>query len=252
MGSALEFRLLGPVEAIGAEGAILDLGPPKRRAVFAAIALTPNRVLDTDVLVGRVWDDPPAQARTALHGHISALRRVISGSAVLITRASGYELQTPPTTVDVDAFAGLAAQARHLPERDAVAVLARALALWHGEALAGTAHSMFLDAAAHRLDRGRLSVVEALASTLLAEGRRAEALALLDLHLPDHPLREDLAVLAVRALRAGGHRSAAIEVYRRTERALSADLRVGPCAELQREHDAVLAGPPRPRRRRPT
>lgn len=251
MDTPLEFRLLGPVEAVGAEGTVLDLGPPKRRAVFAAIALTPNRVLDTDTLVGRVWDDPPAQARTALHGHISALRRVIAGSAVLVTRASGYELQTPPTSIDADAFDGLAARARHLTERDSVGILVQALALWHGSALAGAAHSLFLDAAAHRLDRGRLGVVGTLASTLLAGGRRGEALALLELHLPDHPLREDLAVLAVRALRAGGHRSAAIEVYRRTERALSADLHVGPCAELRREHDAMLEVPTRPRGGRP-
>src|SRR5689334_6026471 len=97
MDASLEFRLLGPVEIVTAKGSVFNVGAPKRRSVLAALALSANQLVDTGSLIDRVWgDDPPPHARTALQGHISALRKVITGSARLLSMASGYQLVTDP------------------------------------------------------------------------------------------------------------------------------------------------------------
>ena len=90
-------RVLGPVEIVTADGAVVDPGAPKRRAVVAVLALAANQVVDADTLITWVWgDDPPTHARTALQGHVSALRKLLAPHAGRLTsRASGYELGVP-------------------------------------------------------------------------------------------------------------------------------------------------------------
>lgn len=62
----MEVRLLGPVQLLAA-GRVLDLGPPKERAVLAALAVDAGLPVDVDTLVDRVWgDNPPANARSGL------------------------------------------------------------------------------------------------------------------------------------------------------------------------------------------
>ena len=239
----MRLRLLGPVEIVTTKGSVFTVGAPKRRSVLAALALTPNQLLDTDSLIDRVWgESPPAHARTALQGHISALRKVLTGPTRLKRRASGYELVAEPDAVDVELFDRLLADARHQPDHDAAATLRQSLRLWRGPALAGTANSLFLSAAAARLTDCKLHAVEDLATRLLRLGRADEASALLDEHVSGHPLREELAALAVRALHATGRRSEAFGVYQRTQRALASDLGVEPSEGLRREREALVAG----------
>ena len=69
----MEFRILGPVEAYtGARR--LDLGPRMHRLLLA-ILLAEGRLVTTDQLIDRIWDDdPPVSARDLLHGYASKLR----------------------------------------------------------------------------------------------------------------------------------------------------------------------------------
>jgi DNA-binding SARP family transcriptional activator/tetratricopeptide (TPR) repeat protein len=231
------------VEIVTTKGSVFTVGAPKRRSVLAALALTPNQLLDTHTLIGRVWgDEPPAHARTALQGHISALRKVITGPALLQSRASGYQLVTKPDAVDAELFDRLLTSAKGQPDHEAAAVLQQALGLWRGPALAGTAGSFFLSAAGARLTDNRLHAIEDLAERLLRLGRPAEACTLLDEHVSEHPLREELAALAVRAMHAAGRRSEAFDVYRRTRHALAEDLGVEPSEVLRREREALVEG----------
>src|SRR5512133_852482 len=56
----MEFRLLGPVEAVNEEGPA-GLGAPKQRALLAVLLLNANEVVSRDRLVDQLWgDDPPA------------------------------------------------------------------------------------------------------------------------------------------------------------------------------------------------
>jgi len=89
----LEFRLLGPVEAI-ADSASLDLGGPKQRAVLALLLLHANEVLARERLIDDLWgDDPPATARETLKAYVGRLRKAISvedASARLRSCGGGY------------------------------------------------------------------------------------------------------------------------------------------------------------------
>lgn len=237
------FRLLGPVEIVGTEGFVPAVGGPKRRAVLAALALAPNQVVEQDAFVGRVWgDDPPTHARTALHGHISCLRKVIGNDARLRRRASGYELVVDPDAVDASLFDRLVGEAQHASDARAAELLGRALGLWHGAALTGTASSLFLEAAATRLTESRLRALESLATRLIRLDHPVEAAAALEESIAENPLREQLATLAVRALRLSGRRAAALEVYQRAAQALAAELDVEPSAALRGEYAALMAG----------
>jgi DNA-binding SARP family transcriptional activator len=51
----MELRLLGPVEATNGSD-VLDLGPPKQRAVLARLALDTNRTVRLEQLLDDLWE----------------------------------------------------------------------------------------------------------------------------------------------------------------------------------------------------
>ncbi|GAA3484775.1 hypothetical protein GCM10018966_093070 [Streptomyces yanii] len=55
-------QVLGPVQIRTAERAV-DLGPPKRRMVFAALAVDVGRPVSVGTLIRRVWGAEPALSR---------------------------------------------------------------------------------------------------------------------------------------------------------------------------------------------
>src|ERR1041384_4311414 len=70
----LQFRILGPLEA-WREGAIVDLGARKQRAVLALLLLNANRVVPTQRLIDELWGDtPPETARSALQVYVAGFR----------------------------------------------------------------------------------------------------------------------------------------------------------------------------------
>jgi DNA-binding SARP family transcriptional activator len=87
---AMEFRILGPMEVLDA-GRVLTPRRAKQRTLLAVLLVRANKPVAGDVLVDALWGErPPATALTALHGHVSALRKLlvsaITGSSpVLIT-----------------------------------------------------------------------------------------------------------------------------------------------------------------------
>ena len=86
----VQFRLLGDVEVqIGEQ--LVDVGHARQRCVLVALLVEPNRPVDPDQLLDRVWADrPPLRARNALAGYLSRLRQVLNGAdGVQITRRSG-------------------------------------------------------------------------------------------------------------------------------------------------------------------
>ena len=114
--------LLGPLE-VTIDGATIDLGGGRQRAVFAALALEPNRVVSLSTIVDSVWgDDPPASAKSTVQAYVSRLRRVVepSGGAVIEGSSVGYALRVAAATLDLERFAefvddGRRARRRALP-----------------------------------------------------------------------------------------------------------------------------------------
>ena len=60
------------------DGVEQDAGPAKQRALLAALALHPNRVVAVDTLVDQMWPGgPPSAVSASLHGYVAGLRRVL-------------------------------------------------------------------------------------------------------------------------------------------------------------------------------
>ena len=109
MSSAVEVKLLGPLDVQVAEGAVQFDGA-KQRTLFTALALRAPEPVGVDALVEALWaDDPPGDGVQALQKQISRLRRRLGPSAPLNRGASGYALGIEP-----DAVAGRRARHVHL------------------------------------------------------------------------------------------------------------------------------------------
>src|SRR5581483_10550038 len=157
--SVAEFRILGPLEVVAADGEPLALGGQRQRAVLALLLLHANRVVSTELLVDSLWgEQPPRTATTSLQNAIVALRKVL-GPEVLETRAPGYVLHVAPDDFDLARFERLVAAARGLESAEKAEALREALALWRGEALAELPVEAFTGEQ-RRLEELRLAATE--------------------------------------------------------------------------------------------
>ena len=254
----MEFGLLGPVVARH-NGTAVPAGSGRERFVLATLLLNAERLTSLDRLVDALWGDPPSTARAQLHNMISNVRRRLreAGDDLIITRATGYELHLGHHELDVLRFRELIAEGRQAmaagdPAR-AEGLLADALALWRGPALADVSDEL-AEPIRQVLHEERLSAAEARLDAQFALERFDDVLRELDPLLAEHPYRERLHELRMSALAASGRRAEALAAYRRLYRRLADDLGVEPGPPLRRLEERILrgesvaaAGPPVPR-----
>jgi len=242
----VDFRILGPLEVVG-EGRALDLGRPKQRALLAMLLLSPARVVSADRLVEDLWGgEPPADPSGALQVQVSRLRQVL-GPGLVESRRPGYVLAVEPAAVDAVRFEGLAAQgtaALAAGRPDAAALLAQALALWRGPALAEFADRPFALAEAARLEERRLAAAEAWVEAELALGHHAAVVGDVRRLAEAQPLRERLWGQLMLALYRSGRQAEALRAYGTLRASLSDELGIPPAPALQRLEEAVLLQKP--------
>ncbi|MDO3703031.1 AfsR/SARP family transcriptional regulator [Micromonospora sp. C28SCA-DRY-2] len=239
----VDLHLLGPVAA-SRDGTGVPLGPPKQRAVLAALALEPGRLVPTNDLVDAVWGDrPPAAARKAVQVYVSQLRRALP-TAGLRGCPPGYVLDLDPERVDVHRFRRLVTAAEQAGGAAARDLLGEALALWRGGVpLAGLGEDAPLARAlAPVLVEERLSAVQRRLTLDLDAGHHREVVGELVALTTAHPIRESLVGLLMRALAAAGRPAEAVAAYRRFDRRLRRELGAGPGEELRRLHHALRDG----------
>src|SRR5580658_2332839 len=243
----MRLSLLGPVGLADDSGAPVDLGPAKRRAVLAWLGLELNHVVATERLLEALWEDePPPQARTVIHGHVSALRKLVGPDFRLATKDPGYVLIADPSAVDVHRFRGLVAEAASAEDRAAADMLQSALRLWRGPALADLTGHRPWQTAAVRLDEMRYEALAAFAQRLLALGEGADAVAELREAIEANPLQEPLIAALVLCLHQAGRPADALGAYHAARQRLADDLGIDPGARLQAAYHEVLrgSGPP--------
>ena len=154
----LQFRILGPLE-VARDGAVVDLGARKQRAVLALLLLSANRVVPTERLIDELWGDtPPETARSALQVYVAALRKALgSEGSALRTTAPGYVLDVEPGALDLDRFVALRAEAQAAGDDERRSELLReALELWRDTPLADLSAEPFAATAVARLEEQRL------------------------------------------------------------------------------------------------
>src|SRR3954469_15710279 len=110
----MEFRLLGPLEVAGTDGA-LELGGAKQRALLAMLLLHAGEVVSADRLIDTLWGaTPPLRAGKSIQVYVSRLRKTLAEDW-LVTRTPGYVLYVEPDEFDLARFEQLVADAREAP-----------------------------------------------------------------------------------------------------------------------------------------
>ena len=244
-GAAL-FRILGPVEVWTGEG-WASIGAGKQRSVLATLLLRPGELVSLDALIDEVWPDKvPARAPNLVSVYVHHLRRLIGDTdgRVLVTRAPGYQVVLGPGDLDADRFAALVTDGRRALAAGAadraVDLLTEAIGLWRGRALADVPATPLVSAEADRLEESRIEALELRAEASLACGRYAEVVPEVRRLLADHPLREKLWALLMRALYGAGRQAEALEVYERARNSIADELGVDPGAELRLLYQQIL------------
>jgi DNA-binding SARP family transcriptional activator len=243
----MRFRLLGPLEVRAAEE-WQGIGAPKWRSVLAVLLINAGQIVPVDVLINEVWGDaPPAKAANLISIYVLRLRRLLgdTDSALLVTRAPGYQLRLAPKDTDAQLFETLVRDGRRAyaagdPE-DAASQLAEALALWRGSPLADVPPTPLVEAEAERLEELRLDAAELRITAELACGSHAQVIPELRRLLADHPLREGLWLLLMRALDGAGRHAEALDAYGQARTVIAEELGVDPGAELRRLYADMLA-----------
>ena len=243
----MRFRILGPLE-VDTGAAWTSIGAAKWRSLLAYLLLSGGQPVSTDSLIHAVWgDNPPARATNLVSIYVLRLRRLIGDTEgkVLRTRAPGYQLQLGRDDLDSQHFGLLMSQGRQAltaghPDR-AAALLADALALWRGTALADVPPSDFIEAEADRLNELRLAALELRIEADIACGRHRQVIPDLKRLLADQPLKEELWLLLMRALDGAGRRAEALTVYEQARTVIADQLGVDPGPEMRKLFQQLLS-----------
>jgi DNA-binding SARP family transcriptional activator len=234
-----EFRILGPLEVVDANGP-LPLSGPKQRALLALLLIRAGEVLSTDQIVDALWDGkPPKTATTSLWNLIAQLRKVLP-DGTLVTTPPGYRLQIDPDSFDLRRFEQLVARARRLGARERADVLGEALDLWRGPPLADLAYESFAQREIGRLEELRLEALEERIDADLEQGKGAELVGELEALLEANPLRERLRGQLMLALYRSGRQAEALQAYLDARHALVDQLGIEPSPALQRLYRSIL------------
>ena len=244
MGADLDFRILGPLEVVAA-GAPLPVGHGQQRLLLAILLLSANEVVSTDRIVDELWPSgPPAAARTALHGHVSALRKVLGRDRV-VTRPPGYLVRVEDDELDLTRFERLLADARAASNpRSRADALSHALALWRGMPLGDVPQEGAVPVEARRLEERRLVALEDRIDADLALGREAELVPELERLVSQHPLRERPRAQLMLALYRSGRQADALQAYRDTRQMLVEEIGIEPGPALKGLELRILAQDP--------
>jgi YVTN family beta-propeller protein len=238
----LQFRILGPLE-VWRDGAVVELGTRKQRAVLALLLLNANRVVPTERLIDELWGGtPPETARSALQVYVAGLRKALdSEGRALRTSAPGYVLDVEPGALDLDRFTALRAEAQVAGDEEHRAELLReALELWRDTPLADLSDEPFAATAVARLEEQRLAALEQRIEADLALGRHASLVPELEALVAEHPYRERLRALLMLALYRAGRQADALRAYRTARRTLGDELGLEPGPELRELEAAIL------------
>jgi DNA-binding SARP family transcriptional activator len=240
----MQVRLLGPVDVV-VDGDPLDVPGLRRKAVLAALALHHGEVVSTDQLLDIVWGPDAAARLNTLQSHVSYLRRVLGGRAVIMARSSGYRLSVAGDATD------LMTAERLIEEAAKEADLARsaagfraALALWRGRPLADLADLSWFGEQAQRLEHVRLRAVEGLTQARLELGEHTDLLPELESLTRQYPFQERLHAHLMLALYRTGRQRDALEIYQRLTQLLDEDLGISPSVSLRDLHAAILRQDP--------
>ena len=248
----LRYGILGPLRVSRGDGAEVDLGPPKQRAVLGLLLLERGGVVSTDRLIDSLWGtSPPPSALASLQAYVSNLRRALRdeerATSPITRRAPGYALEVEAGQIDLAGFIGGARAARRAVEAgewaEALGLADRTLGLWRGRLLEDL-EADWADAETRSLEEIRSECREARIAALLATGETGAALAEATALRAADPLRERAGWLHMLTLYRSQRTPEALEEFGRLSGRLDEELGLEPGAELRDLQVSILRQDP--------
>ncbi|HEY4021043.1 MAG TPA: BTAD domain-containing putative transcriptional regulator [Pseudonocardiaceae bacterium] len=240
----LRFGVLGPVQVL-VDGRPVPVGSPGVGSLLVLLVRAANQVVSAGRIIDGLWgDDPPATARTIVHGYVSRLRRLLrtadpdASYARIETRPPGYELVVDEARIDLYRARRLLEASRGQPPARRAQLLRAAAALWRGPAQLAPPN------VAVELGELRLVVTQERIEAELELGRHASLVGELRALVVEHPFDEGLLGQLIRALYGSGQRADALAVYLQFQRRVSAELGIDPGPVLRELHELLLRDDP--------
>jgi DNA-binding SARP family transcriptional activator len=251
----MRFRALGPVQVWDGTS-WSGIKAPQQRVVLALLMIQAGRVVTTERLVSELWpDSPPRAAVNTIQTYMLRLRRMMADERLLITRERGYQLVVSSDDIDIQVFERLVSSGRGALAQGRLTagaeLLAQALALWQGPAMADVPDCPTVAAEAARVELHRIAAFEDQAEARLTLGDHAGVVDGLQRLVGEHPFRERLRGQLMLALYRCGRRVDAMEQYREGQRLMRGELGLDPAPMLSwleraiREDDPGLRLPAR-------
>lgn len=230
----MRYQVLGPMTA---SVPLPSAAQPRR--LLAVLLARAGQFVGRDTLVDELWPDgAPSSAAAIVQVTVSKLRKTLSpglGAAEagqrLRSGPRGYALVVEPGELDADEFLTLlssGADDRAQRRR----ALERALECWRGDAFADVAGGPLLEAHKLWLEDRRSAALRQLVELELADGDGRAVVERLGPVVAARPADEHFAARLAAALGTVGRRESALEVLRRTRRALWEEAGVWPGADL--------------------
>ncbi len=256
MGEFVDIEVLGAL-SVRENGVSVVPTAPKPRQVLALLALNAGQIVPVPALVEELWGMvPPRSARTTLQTYVLQLRELIAGALarggderhsakdVLATVPGGYRLVVRSGRLDYREFerrAGAGYRAMDAEDYTGAAqLLADALALWKGPALADVQAGTRTEMEMRRLEEARLCALDQRIEADLRLGRHRELLPELTVMVNQYRMHESVHGQFMLALHRSGRRSEALEVYRRLRATLVSELGLEPSEPLSRLQRSIL------------
>ncbi|WP_181245914.1 AfsR/SARP family transcriptional regulator [Glycomyces artemisiae] len=246
----MEFRMLGPLDVRGPDGAVAIRGRHHPRAL-ALLLDEANRVVPVDRLAAGLWDEaPPESARQQIQSVISGLRRQLGPEGTRLQRiGAGYRLEIEARELDVLRCKAHETRARDLRSAGrteaAAAELRSALREWRGPVLAGV-EGRLVEATAARLEKYRLVLVERRIDLDLDRGADVELIAELRQLTAEQPLQQRFTEQLMLALHRSGRTPEALQAFAEFSERLADELGIDPGRSLRDLHTAMLRADARP------
>jgi DNA-binding SARP family transcriptional activator len=248
-----QFNLLGPMTlTVAGQPQRLPLG--KQRSLLATLLVYANQDVGVDRLTEYLWDDaPPRRPRAVLQTYVTRLRRTLAGyipelSAAVQTASDGYRLSIRSEVLDLLQFRALVAESRrHAVRGDVVAeaeTLTQAVALRRGPIMSDVRSGELERTVVPALTEEWLCALERRSELSFVRGGSTDLIPHLRVVTCNHPYRERLILLLMRALAEAGRRVEALEVYATARARFRASLGLDPGTELRELHLQILHGGP--------
>jgi len=245
--ATLWFQVLGPLAA-WRDGASVELGPPRQRAVLGLLALEPDTLVHRETIIDALWGErPPATAVNLVQTYVSRLRRALDRvrsprvpGGLFVSAGASYRLQVAAGQLDLLDFRRFAGNAR--AARDAVTacrLYEKALGLWRERPLADV--DLLRDhLAVAELTRQRATVVMEYAEAASVAGWHDRVLPHLRALAARDPLNEKAHAHLIIVLAGSGQQAAALRVYEDLRFRLDDQLGIRPGPDLTSAYHRVL------------